>query len=284
MNDSFGYEAPIAFNHIIEQLKDEDKPFPARDLYRFSGLESQDLEAFKIAWHSLSLRRKTALLEDLELIAEGDTVLNFEPIASIAMDEEDDALRQLALRNLWQTEDLTYLSRLTTMLREDSSEKVRAQAAQVLGRYVLLGELGRIKESDHKEAEAALFEAMQSEKIDEVRQRALESLAYSSDGRVAGLIEDAYDFGEDDWKAAALFAMGRTADARWSPNILERLDDPMTEISREAARAAGELQLEEAIPTLLNLVHDEEREVRMAAGWSLSQIGGEIGAEVTCPQ
>ena len=111
--------------------------------------------------------------------------------------------------------------------------------------------------------------------MDKVRQRALESLGNSSDSRVVGLIEDAYDFGEEEMQAAAIFAMGRSADERWIPNILERLNDPSPELNREAARASGELEVDEAIPLLVDLLHDEVMEIRLASAWSLSQIGGE---------
>lgn len=269
----------LSFEHVLQLLRDESKPFPASELNRFSGLESEDLKSFAAVWSALSQQRKISFLEDLELLSEGDTSLDFDHVAATAIGEKEERLRQLAIRNLWQTEDPSFVSQLVAVLEDDDSPAVRAQSAQVLGRFVYLGEIGRIKEAQQQLAEEALFMAMERDQMDEVRQRTLESLAYSSDGRVDGLIEDAYDFGEEDWQAAALFAMGRSADSRWNPIVLERLEDPSAELSREAARAAGELQIEEAIPSLLSLLNDDVREVRLATAWSLSQIGGDIAAE-----
>lgn len=269
----------LSFAHILQLLSDEGNPFPARELNRFSGLEREDLKSFSEVWSTLSQPRKTSFLEDLEMLSEGDTVLDFDQVAAIAIGEEEEKLRQLGIRNLWQTEDPGFVPQLVEALEEDDSPAVRAQSAQVLGRFIYLGEIGRIKKEQQQVAEEALFSAMERDPMDEVRQRTLESLAYSSDGRVDGLIEDAYDFGEEDWQAAALFAMGRSADNRWNPIVLERLEDPSAELSREAARAAGELEIEEAIPGLLSLLNDDVREVRLAAAWSLSQIGGDAAAE-----
>ena len=42
----------------------------------------------------------------------------------------------------------------------------------------------------------------------------------------------------------------------------------------EAARAAGELRIRRAVPTLVNLLDDADREVQEAAIWALGQIGG----------
>jgi len=43
----------------------------------------------------------------------------------------------------------------------------------------------------------------------------------------------------------------------------------------EAARAAGELELAESVLDLVDLTEDADEDVRMAAIWSLSQIGGD---------
>jgi len=42
----------------------------------------------------------------------------------------------------------------------------------------------------------------------------------------------------------------------------------------EAARAAGEMVLSEAVDDLLELLQDATAEVRMMAAWALSEIGG----------
>ncbi len=49
-------------------------------------------------------------------------------------------------------------------------------------------------------------------------------------------------------------------------------DDP--EMRYEAARAAGELMIEDAIKHLRKLVLDDDREVKEVAIWSLGEIGG----------
>jgi len=51
-------------------------------------------------------------------------------------------------------------------------------------------------------------------------------------------------------------------------------------LRRQAARAAGELELSEAIPQLIELLDDPDDESRLASIWSLSQIGGEGVREI----
>ena len=83
---------------------------------------------------------------------------------------------------------------------------------------------------------------------------------------------------DEQWQASALFAMGRSVDNRWEKYILESLDS-QDEIQFEAVRAAGELELESARERLLEMLKNEDEELdddlRDAAIWSLTKIGGE---------
>jgi HEAT repeat protein len=168
---------------------------------------------------------------------------------------------------------------LIDLLEHDENQEVRAQAASALGRFVYLGEVSKIPEATWKQTEEKLLAVLESDQNELVQRRALESLGYSSRNEVPDLIEEAYESDDDEWITSALFAMGRSADDRWAPLVLERLNDPAVELSREAARSAGELELEESLPILVDLLQDEDQELRLAAAWSLSQIGGNGVAE-----
>jgi len=76
-------------------------------------------------------------------------------------------------------------------------------------------------------------------------------------------------------RASALFAMGRTADNVWAPQILAELERGAPPLRFEAARAAGELELAEAVPALQQLIEEGDIQCREAAIWSLGQIGGD---------
>jgi HEAT repeat protein len=111
-----------------------------------------------------------------------------------------------------------------------------------------------------------------------VRRRALESLGFSSREEITPLIEQAFQERHPDWVASALFAMGRSLDSRkWADAILSKLDVHNEQIRLEAVRAAGVLELKKARRPLLELVADpdlDQPDLRSAAIWSLSQIGG----------
>ena len=73
---------------------------------------------------------------------------------------------------------------------------------------------------------------------------------------------------------SALFAMGRSANSRWKPQVIKMLTHTQPGVRAEAASAAGELEIRSAKPILLELLEDSDFDVRVAAIWALSQIGG----------
>ena len=74
---------------------------------------------------------------------------------------------------------------------------------------------------------------------------------------------------------SALKAMARSASPAWEASILANLHHAAPGLRAEAARAAGELELPGCVDDLIELTEDAIDEVRLAAIWSLAQIGGQ---------
>jgi HEAT repeat protein len=80
-------------------------------------------------------------------------------------------------------------------------------------------------------------------------------------------------------QASAIFAMGRSADERWRSEVMEALFSKDPEILYEAARAAGELSIAEAVPRLIELLDHPDREIKGAAVWALGETGGKAAQQ-----
>ncbi len=266
----------VPFQHVLDALLDNRSPFPAVFLHRFSDIEPADLGGLKKIWDQISVARRRTLLEDMENLAEADTLLCFDDLARFALEDSDAQVRTLAIRLLWETEDRKLIPIFTHMLENDPDSQVRAAAATAMGLFVYLGELEELPGEALRAIEDVLLRVVNSNDVSLIRRRALESLGYSGRSEVAPLIEKAYSTGEPDWLASSLFAMGRSADERWTRNIMRHLDNPNASIQLEAVRAAGELEITSARGSLLRLLRTNvDEDVQMAAVWSLSQIGGE---------
>jgi HEAT repeat protein len=184
-------------------------------------------------------------------------------------------VRLPAVRILWEYENKDLIQTFLGMLAADSDPEVRAAAATALGQFVYLGELEELPPKIARQVEDHLLAALNSNDEELVRRRALEALGFSSRDEVANHIQTAIDSSDREWQASALFAMGRSGHEMWGPVILEKLDSQYPTLRAEAARAAGELELKDAVETLLELLDDPDTHVRTASIWSLSEIGGE---------
>lgn len=268
----------LPFNQVLNELLDMSRPFPAVHLHRFSDLSPADLAGVMKIWPKVDKDRQVALLEDLEELVESDTLVSFDELAKTLLNDPEPRVRAVAIRLLWQSEDPKLVPLLINLLQKDDDAIVRAAAATGLGNFIYLGELDNIPPLIHKQIEDVLLAKIQGNDLPLVRRRALEAMGFSSRQELPPLIEAAYKSKDKDWIGSALFAMGRSADERWSAIVYENLDAADPDLQFEAVRAAGELDLKNAREYLLEkLAHADEmdEDVRMAAVWSLSQIGGE---------
>lgn len=266
---------PIPIKTLIQALLDESTPFSPRYLNRLSDLEPSDAQSLAASWPEVSLQRRQALLEDLEEVHLADDLLSFEEVGRIGLKDPDPGVRTGAIQILREYELADLLPTFVHMCEHDTDPEVRAASAAALATYIYMGEVEDIPPKKLLQVEECLFRLHSSSDTKLVRRRALEALGFSSRKEVPRLIEAAYASPDSDWVITALFAMGRSANTRWKPQVLKMLTHTQPLIRAEAASSAGELEIEAAVPMLLELLEDSDSDVRMASEWALSQIGGD---------
>jgi HEAT repeat protein len=266
----------VQFQTVLDALLDAGTPFPARFLHHFSDISPADLAILMKDWPNISTSRKHTLLEDLEELAEADTLTNFDDLSRPLLTDGDPQVRIRAIHLLWENEDTKLVQVFLGLMNADADAGVRAAAANALGLFVYQGELEKIPAKLHHRIEDDLLMTATSANQVLVRRRALESLGYSGRQEVIPLIDAAYHDKNPDWVVSALFAMGRSGDERWKKQVLSKLHSPDEDIRSEAIHAAGELELASARPILFDLLADEEDlELRRELIWALSKIDGE---------
>jgi HEAT repeat protein len=207
--------------------------------------------------------------------AEDDFAVDFARLFRQALTSGDERVRRLAIEGLWEDERPETADKLVEMMAHDPALSVRAAAAAGLGRYVFMAECEELDARRGRAIRQALEQAATQPDQDlDVKRRAIEALAFINDEQVRRLIDAAYAHPEQRMRESALFAMGRSAESRWTEPVLTEMDSDIVTLRYEAARACGEIQIRRGVPRLIELTQDVDREVQATAIWSLGQIGG----------
>jgi len=266
----------MEYENSLQHIADTSERLNIQHLYELSALSPAELDRFREVWPTIEDSRRRVVMRHLVELAEYNFSVDFDPIFLLGMGDEDSEVRATAIEGLWENEDQALVGPLVFLLRSDETVTVRAAAANALGRFVLLGELDQIDSAPAMLAEQSLLETIHLQGEDlEVRRRAIESIAYSSEAGVREIIEAAYYHEDERMQASALFAMGRSADPHWAKLILAELESVNPELRFEAARACGELEMTPAVSHLAGMiVNDPDREVQQMAVEALGRIGG----------
>ncbi len=205
------------------------------------------------------------------------------------LDDHDAQVRAEAIACLWNDPDPNWIDVLISKATDDEHSDVRAHAISALGRYIYEGDAAEfegwdtpmfeITKPDYERVTQFLFRVAQDgDEALEMRRCAIEALAFrAEDVAVENLIEWAYRQSDRRFRASAIFAMARNGDPRWTAYILAELHSTDPEIQYEAVHAAGELGLEEATDTLIQLARGKgtRKPLRLLAIYALAETGDE---------
>jgi HEAT repeat protein len=266
----------LSLDEVLEELKKGVGEVPSEPLlHGLSDLSESDVEKIEPIFQALDVETRRILLQ--MMVDEGDTDprLIFDEFGLMALNDRDGEVRRVAVEMLDESESGYIMNRMVRLAQQDKSMDVRAEATRVLGNFVLLGELGKLSDEKFTRVLECVINILNNEREDlEVRCFALESLANSSHDLVLPSIQSAYQTDDSRLRLSAIVAMGRSADERWESTVMNELvNTTVDEMRLEAARAAGELQIQEAVPHLARLLEDEDREGQEIAINALGEIG-----------
>lgn len=255
--------------------QNEGDTITATVIYGLTDLDAEELAQVDAVWQALDPAYRRKVMRRLVDVSEANFDLDYSTLARYALDDSDPGVRDAAVELLFDDMSIPLMDRLIDMAQWDEAPRVRAAAASALGRFVLAGEFEELSEADTSRVQDAMVSVWTNDNEDvEVRRRALEAISNSSHEIVEEAIKDAYQSLEPSLQVSALYAMGRSADMQWGPVVVRELESNDDEMVFEAARAAGELQLDDAVSGLVRLANGVDREIAEMAIWSLGEIGG----------
>src|SRR3970282_1082175 len=146
----------MEFMESLAQLKDPSARLSVAGLQQLASLEGEQAAALRSAWPQIEAERRRQAVHLLVELAEDNVALNFDAVFFAALDDEDAAVRADAVRGLWEYEGRDLIAPLLRLLEKDEEPEVRAEAALALGRFVVLSELGSLREEHFRQVEGGL--------------------------------------------------------------------------------------------------------------------------------
>ncbi len=244
------------------------RPSQSRQL---TDLVPEQMRQLQTVWSGLPDPERMHLLATLRRQAAEESLVDFNAIYEMALEDPNADVRRLAILASVDDESERLLNRLLQICLHDPDETVRAAAAERLGGFALKAELGELSEEDSREIERVLTDRAESEtEATNVRAAALASVGYLSTEEVRTEIRRA--LARSGLHVAAIQAIGRNIDPIWSDTLREEMgsDDPSIRLA--AAEAAADY--ESVVGDLADLVDDPDPSVRLTAIASLGKIGG----------
>ncbi len=271
---------PLAeLNEALERLAGGADLLPT-ELPVLSDLDREQVKALEAVWPRIPDETRVRVMTEAVRLSDESLEVEFSRFAGVAIADPLAEVRGAAVEALRESTHRTTARLLTSVLRDDDDEDVAADAADILGEFVMRLELGHFPEREGEAVVDGLRAAVSDPaRAPAVRASSLESLAPLSLPWIGGLLLEAY-YGDDETvRLAAVRAMGLSAREDWLEYVLEQFDAGDPEFRREAVIAAGEIDSEEAVDRLADLFLDPEEEVAKAAIEATGEIGGEVALE-----
>src|SRR5919109_4603685 len=91
---------PPPFQTVLDALLSDRKKFPRRYLQEFSDIGALELKTVLDVWPRVKPSRKLTLLEELDALAEADTLVSFDDFARALLTDPDPEVRTRSIRLL----------------------------------------------------------------------------------------------------------------------------------------------------------------------------------------
>ena len=271
----------MSFEFFLESIADPTDHIFAADFHEISDLSPEELGKFASAWFPIPIERRRSIAATMVELAEDNPELDFTAIFKMCLKSDDEPLLEIVMDGLWEMEDRSVIPGLVEVLRSQKGAETRAAAANALGRFSILAQEGKLLARDGETVHDNLMQVLEDEEEPmEVRRRSMEALAPFNTLEINQHITLAYESLDPDYRASAIFSMGRTGEANWLPLLIQELENEDPIIRYETANACGELGEEDAVPHLILLLEDDDSQVQLSSISALGKIGGPLAKKV----
>ena len=270
------------FDNVLEMIRKEPENVFPKHARMLSDLTAERAARLRPVLAGLDEEKRAAFYRGMEEASLNYFEYDFTPIAKIGIEDPDGEVRAASILVLGFEDTRDTGSRILDAAQNDPHEKAQIAAIGILGQYMyesaLENRIPVVKEKLH-EALKNLIE----NKNKAVRRAAVVSYAISESTRVKEIISGYLAGNDRDELIAGLAAVRHSLGEDWDESVLELMRHEDEDVSIEAIRAAGALQMREALPALYEILSRFDRispELLTAAAEAVAEIGDEGSLDV----
>ena len=270
------------FDNVLQMVKDGPEVVFGRYARMLSDLSAEKAAKLASVLAGLSPECRAAFYHAMKETHQESFEYDFSPIAKIGLEDPDGEIRADAIEILGLEDSRETGAKILEAAQSDPFEKAQITAIGVLGQYMLEDNLDGTIPVNRKKLHEVL-EKLIEHKSAAVRRAAVVAYAVSETKRVNEIIRGYLAGNDRDELSAALRAISISMNDEFSGTVLELLEHDDEEIVIEAIRAAGALQLKEALPALYEMISRFDRitpDLLLAAVNAVAEIGEESGMDV----
>ena len=271
-----------SFDNVLMMVRDDPEKVFAKYARMLSDLSPERLDMLRKTLAEFTPERRAAFYRCMEDAAMESYEYNFAPIAEIGLEDPDGDIRAAAIHVLGFEDSREIGGKILNAAENDPDEKAQIAAIEILGQYMFESAIENRIPVNRRNLHETLKKLIESER-QAVRRSAVVSYAISEDKRVKEIISGFLAGNDREELVAALAAVRHAMGEEWADTVLELMRHDDDDVSLEAIRTAGALQLREALPALYEIISRFDRvtpDLLMAAVNAVAEIGDEGSLDV----
>lgn len=253
-----------------------------RDLNAFSDLSGNKLEELWMILPGLSTEQRESFYSALVDYMHDHYEVSYDEIGKIGLADESPRVREDSVWLLRFNREKKVGEKILALAVDDQDDFVREAAIRLLGEYNDSAELSERTPIPQKRFLPVLKDLLNSPRKN-IRMATLESLAFTNPPEVTALIKRFLSGDDSEELVSALRTIERSRDERWAGSVMQYLTHDDTNVQLTAIMTAGTLRIRQALPFLYSVVARYEtvaEELLIAALQSIAEIADEKSGDV----
>lgn len=270
------------FDNVLIMVKDHPENVFEKHARMLSDLNAERAARLRMVLAELAAEPRAAFYQGMHKSCMNYFEYDFTPIAKIGIEDPDGAIRAASIHVLGFEDSREIGSLILQKALEDPDERTQIAAIEILGQYMYESAIeNRIPVSKGKLHET--LEKLIENKNKAIRRAAVVSYAISEKERVKEIISGYLAGTDREELIAGLTAVRHALGEDWDESVLELMRHEDEDVSIEAIRAAGALQMKEALPALYEILSRFDRispDLLITAAEAVAEIGDEGSLDV----